>query len=92
MDKEEMFRIVKEANGITGNFQDGMTRPIFEEVLYYLKDAGVSETILNSEKGIGVVAIGVSDLWNPAAGKKELSSYFKERAIQLALSGGNSDV
>ena len=92
MDKEEMFRIVKEANGITGNFQDGMIRPLFEEVLNYLEAAGVSEEILNSEKVIGTVSIGVSDLWNPAAGKKELSSYFKERAIQLALSGGNSNV
>lgn len=92
MDKKEMFRIVKEANGITGNFQDGMIQPLFEEVINYLEAAGVSETILNSEKVIGAVSVGVSDLWNPAAGKKELSSYFKERAIQLALSGGNSDV
>lgn len=89
MDKEEMFRIVKEANGFTGNFQDGIVRPIFEDVLNYLKDAGVSEI---SERATGVVAIGVSDLLNSAEGKKELSSYFKERAIQLALSGGNSDV
>lgn len=64
-----------------GEYQANTIQEYFDEVVAFLKDAGVSEANITD----GVVARGVSDLWNYEAGGGKLSEYFKVRAAQLAL-------
>ena len=71
---------VKNALGITGNYQDATLQIYFDEVVDFLQDAGVTQS--NMSKGI--IARGVADLWNYGAGEGKLSSYFMQRAAQLA--------
>jgi len=72
---------VKDALGITGDYQDATLQIYYDEVLMFLADAGVAETNITS----GVVARGVADLWNYGSGEGKLSEYFKQRAAQLSL-------
>ena len=74
---------VKNALGVTGNYQDNTLNAYIAEVQAFLADAGVSEANMTS----GIIARGVSDLWNYGAGEGKLSSYFTMRATQLALKG-----
>ena len=73
---------VKNSLGITGNYQDDTLNEYINEVKLYMISAGVSEAITNSEMSAGVIARGVSDLWNYGNGK--LSEYFYQRVSQLA--------
>lgn len=72
---------VKNALGITGNFQDSTLQVYFDEVTAFLKDAGVPEASMTA----GIVARGVSDLWNYGGAEGKLSSYFMQRASQLSI-------
>ena len=72
---------IKNALGITDEFHDSTLQVYFDEAVAFLRDAGVSESKMTS----GVIALGVSDLWNYGAGEGKLSEYFKMRAAQLAL-------
>jgi len=72
---------VKKALGITGNYQDDTITQYYDEVVDFLKEAGVAEANITA----GIVARGVSDLWNYGAADGTLSSYFIQRASQLAL-------
>ena len=74
---------VKNALGITGTYQDATLLQYINEVVAFLNDAGVKTANITS----GIVARGVSDLWNYGAGEGKLSSYFMMRASQLALKG-----
>lgn len=83
--EEHQLEEVKKALNIEGSFQDNTIMLHMREVKEYLRDAGVSDRILDSERAVGILTRGVSDLWNYGSGDTSLSSYFKERAIQLAL-------
>jgi hypothetical protein len=72
---------VKNALGITGDYQNATLQIYFDEVVSFLIDAGVAETHITG----GIVARGVSDLWNYGAADGKLSPYFMQRAAQLAL-------
>lgn len=74
---------VKNALGITGNYQDATLQSYIDEVKAFLVDAGVAEANITS----GIIARGVADLWNYGAGEGKLSQYFMMRASQLALKG-----
>ena len=71
---------VKTALGITGSYQDATLQIYFDEVVAFLIDAGVAESLITD----GIVARGVADLWNYGAGEGKLSEYFMQRATQLA--------
>lgn len=71
---------VKNALGITGNYQDSTLLVYIDEVKGFLTDAGISESNMTS----GIIARGVADLWNYGAGDGKLSNYFMERAVQLS--------
>ena len=76
----EYLTAVKAALNITGEDQDAALLQWIEEVLEFIKDAGVKpENITN-----GLVARGVSDLWNYGAGDGRLSDYFCWRVTQLS--------
>lgn len=71
---------VKAATGITGEYQDDTIREWIDEVVAFLKDAGVREANITD----GIVARGVLDLWNYGSGEGKLSEYFLQRAAQLS--------
>ena len=75
-----MLQDVKDALGITGDYQDSTIEQYIDEVVDFLKDAGVKDSNITA----GIVSRGVSDLWNYGAGEGKLSSYFMERATQLS--------
>lgn len=77
---------VKNALGITGNYQDATLSVYIDEVEAYMISAGVSESTLSSLASVGVIARGVTDLWNYNGGAGKLSEYFYQRVSQLAFS------
>ena len=77
-----MLENVKTMLGITGTYQDATIQLYIEEVTAFLVDAGVP----SSKITVGIVARGVSDLWNYGGAEGKLSPYFMQRASQLALS------
>ena len=78
-----MIDDVKNALGVTGNYQDNTLNQYITEVEAFLIDAGVPKAKITS----GIVSRGVADLWNYGAGEGKLSPYFVMRASQLALKG-----
>ena len=75
---------VKALLGITGNYQDNTINEYIIEVREFLADAGVPEQCTS----VGLLARGVSDLWNYGAGDGKLSEYFMQRATQLSYKIG----
>ena len=71
---------VKNAIGITSDYQDDTLQIYFDEVIAFLTDAGVKESNITT----GIVARGVSDLWDYGSGNGKLSNYFIQRASQLS--------
>lgn len=80
-----MLTNVKNALGIQGDYQDSTLTEYIDEVTAFLTDAGVAQSNITS----GIVARGVSDLWNYGSGNGKLSSYFMQRATQLSYKGGS---
>lgn len=87
MNNEELLTKVKNALGIFGDYQDDTLTEYINEVVAFLMDAGVNQNNITS----GVVARGVSDLWNYGSGNGKLSEYFMQRATQLSYKGGSSN-
>lgn len=75
-----MLNDIKNALGITGDYQDATLTIYIAEVVAFLKDAGVPQSKITS----GIVARGVSDLWNYGGAEGKLSEYFLQRAAQLS--------
>ena len=71
---------VKLALNITGDYQDETIGQYIDEVVAFLTDAGVVAANITP----GIVARGVSDLWQYGATDGKLSSYFMQRATQLS--------
>lgn len=80
-----MLETVKTALGITGTYQDNLLQIYIDEVTAYLKSAGVSDDVIQSDASTGIIVRGVADLWNYGSGGTQLSPYFMQRAVQLAL-------
>lgn len=77
----DILEKVKKSLGITGEYQDETLTEYINEVKEYLLDAGVPQTVIDSDISAGVISRGVCDLWNYGTGK--LSDYFYQRASQL---------
>ncbi len=78
------LELVKNALGITGTYQDATLKIYIDEVIAYMKDAGVSTEVIDSNVSAGVIARGVMDLWNYNVSAGKLSEYFYQRVSQLA--------
>lgn len=79
----DMLTEVKSRLGITTEYQDQLLQGYIDEVKLFMSDAGVDTTVINSIASVGIIARGVSDLWNYGAGETQLSDYFYKRLIQL---------
>ena len=69
---------IKDATGITGEYQNGTLQIWMDEVIAFLKRSGVREDDMTA----GIVARGVMDLWNLGAGDGEFSDSFYKLAAQ----------
>lgn len=78
-----MLEQVKTALGVTGSYQNDTIQSYIDDIIAFLKEAGISENTINDN--VPLVARGVADIWNYGSGKAELSVYFIQRAIQLAI-------
>lgn len=79
MTATEQLTRVKESLSITGNHLDKALTVWLDDVKYYMADAGVNDKVINSEKAIGAICRGVSDLWISG----QFSQYFYQRVGQL---------
>lgn len=84
----ELLEQVKKRIGITGDYQNDTISGHIQDVKDFMSDAGVSKGVMESEKIIGAVTRGVSDLWDYGSGNGEFSPYFFQRVTQLAYKGG----
>lgn len=80
MTDAELLTKVKKALNIQSDYQDDALSQYIEEVVDYLVGAGIKRDNITA----GIVARGVSDLWNYGAGEDMLSEYFMQRATQLS--------
>lgn len=83
MTDAEMLTHVKNALGITGDYQDDTIKEYILEVIDFLTSSGIRLSSITP----GIVSRGVSDLWNYGAGNGKLSEYFMQRATQLSYKG-----
>ena len=88
---DTLLNKVKNALGVTGDYQDETLKIYVDEVIEYMIDAGVPESVAKSEVSAGVVARGVTDLWNYNSGAGKLSDYFYQRVTQLCYKSTESD-
>lgn len=88
---DDLLKEVKTALGIGGTYQDSKLKIYILEAKEFLLDAGVKSAIVNSKSAIGIIIRGVSDLWNYGSGNAQLSTYFMQRAIQLAYKKEEDD-
>lgn len=82
MTTAEILVEVKKALGVTTNYQDGTLMTYINEVIEFMRSAGVKDP--TSTAAVGCISRGVADLWHYGAGEAKLSEYFKMRVIQLA--------
>lgn len=73
---------VKTRLAITGTFHDALLSAYIDDVKAYLTNAGVDA---ESASAVGVIARGVTDLWNFGSGEGKFSTIFYERVSQLAI-------
>ncbi len=85
MSDTEILTVVKQMlfGTANGTFRDELLTPYIKEVKDFMFEAGVKKDVIESEKSVGIIAIGVSDLWNYQAGGVKWSPYFTQRVIQL---------
>lgn len=87
-----MLDKVKKYLGITGNFQDDTIQGYIDEVINFMISGGVKEDVVYSDKVIGLIARGVTDLWDYGAGGTNLSPYFMQRVTQLAMQTNDNNL
>ena len=80
MAENTLLEGVKSALGISGDYQDSTLHTYIDEVVEFLVDSGVKRDVIS----VGIVARGVTDLWDYGSGNGKLSTYFLQRATQLS--------
>lgn len=89
MSETEILEKIKSALMITNSVFDEVLMIHIDTVKNYMINAGVKETIVESEKSIGAIFRGVSDLWNNGSGKVDFSPYFRDQVVQLTFMDGD---
>ena len=84
MTEAELLKKVKIGLGISGDYQDELLQIHIDNAKNYMRDAGVLESVLNSNTSVGCILNGVVDSWNYSSGDLKYSEMFKQRVIQLA--------
>lgn len=79
----QMLQAVKTRLGVTGDYQDALIQGYISDTIGYMVSAGVDSETAESVTSAGVVARGVSDLWNYSAGDVKFSEFFTQRVLQM---------
>jgi hypothetical protein len=83
IDDKTLIEEIKTRLSITENFHDTLLLAYANDVKAYMLAGGVPETVLDTEKALGAIALGVSNLWHMGMGNGEFSNGFIQRVIQL---------
>lgn len=89
MSETELLEKIKSALMITNMAFDDALKFHIDTVKDYMINAGVDESVVNSNKSIGAIFRGVSDLWNNGSGKVDFSPYFRDQVVQLTFMDGD---
>ena len=89
MSETEILEKIKSALMITNSVFDEVLKIHIDTVKNYMINAGVDELVVNSNKSIGAIFRGVSDLWNNESGKVDFSPYFRDQVVQLTFMDGD---
>ena len=81
MTRVEQLEKVRQSLNISGNALDSTLGIFLDDVKFYMADAGVSATALDSDQAVGCICRGVADLYI----NNEFSQYFYQRVSQLAI-------
>lgn len=87
MDDYELVKECKKALNIqedTLSF-DGVIVQKIRAVKSFMRRAGVSDESMNDDLAIGVIVMGVADLWGPESGEVKFSPAFNTLLSQLAM-------
>ena len=84
MTDSELLKKVKTGLSVSGTYQDDTLQLYIDEVKEFMRNAGVTQTVIDGPESVGVIIRGVSDLWNYGSGNTELSPYFMQRVAQLS--------
>ncbi|ASA25418.1 hypothetical protein [Paenibacillus donghaensis] len=74
--------------GYSSDVNETVDKPMKQKLLAvksYLRGAGVSEEMLQDPLAVGVIVMGVSDLWEVKSGEVKFSPAFFTLAYQLAV-------
>lgn len=66
---------------------DGVLKQKITAVISFLRGAGVTDAIIASDDAVGVIVMGVGDIWNQAPGEVVFSPAFYAIAAQLRIGG-----
>lgn len=66
---------------------DGVLNQKIKLVISFMRRAGVPNEILESEDAVGVIVMGVGDIWSQNAGEVKYSPAYVSMVTQLALGG-----
>lgn len=80
-----MLEQIKKMLGITGDYHDETLQLFINSTIYYLENTGITKDALQHEQVLGVIYIGVRDLWNCGSGNGKFSPMFLNRAVQLGV-------
>ena len=83
MTDTELLIKIKNGLGITGDFHNATLTVYVDEVKAFMKSAGITDNVIESDVSVGCIMRGVADLWNYGSGNASFSDYFKMRLIQL---------
>jgi hypothetical protein len=85
MTDAELLNACKAGLGISGDstaFNSLLTQKI-KAIQMYMRNAGVSEEALKNELAVGVIVMGVADLWEMEGGEVKFSPAFFTLLSQL---------
>lgn len=85
---EHMKKAISMVPGLDPEFHGEQVQGWYDDALDFLRDAGVAEAYVTSDKSLGVVSQYIKDMF---LGNGELSRYVYERGKQLAMKGEPSD-
>ena len=83
MSENELLTQVKEGLNIYGDLLDATLKIYIKEVKNHMLDAGVQDSFFNDDSCVGIITIGVHDLYYNGS----LSAYFDRRMFQLKHRG-----
>ncbi|MFT9496612.1 hypothetical protein [Anaerosolibacter sp.] len=89
MTDQELLIECKKNLGIPADAEETAFDPVLLQkiliVKSYMKGAGVSETMLEDALSVGVIVLGVTDLWNIVGGETKFSPAFGMLLEQLVV-------